>query len=219
MIFKDFIKRIKFIISIFILKKKYQNSYRWFCDKGDEKLMYDFNLNENSLVFDVGGYKGNWSKKIHEKFNAKIIIFEPVSEFYNYINNRFNNKQVQVYRYALSNRNATSKIYLNEDGSSLMYQKKKFQIVNEIDINEFIKEKKIKNIDLIKINIEGGEYALLNRMIECNILDKIKTILVQFHKKTEEDVYERKKIIKNILKTHNIKWSYEFVWECFENKN
>lgn len=41
--------------------------------------------------------------------------------------------------------------------------------------------KYIDDIGLMKINIEGGEYELLERMIELGIINKVKDIQIQFH--------------------------------------
>ena len=41
---------------------------RWFKDKGDQTLRLDFPLlDSNSIVFDVGGYAGDFANKIHQK--------------------------------------------------------------------------------------------------------------------------------------------------------
>ena len=78
-----------------------------------------------------------------------------------------------------------------------------YNLITLKDIFEFMNEKSIKNLDLIKINIEGGEYQVLNRLIDTNLVKNIKNILVQFHdidssSKSERDLI-RKKIKKDSL--------------------
>ena len=71
---------------------------KWKKDSGDETMRLNYDLNEKSVVFDIGGYKGNWSRKIYGKYKCEIHIFEPVASFYNYIKKRFSkNNNVFIY--------------------------------------------------------------------------------------------------------------------------
>ena len=36
----------------------------WLADNGDKTYRLDYNLNENSVVFDLGGYEGQWASDI-----------------------------------------------------------------------------------------------------------------------------------------------------------
>ncbi|MBA7576805.1 hypothetical protein ES708_18647 [subsurface metagenome] len=67
---KIFLKIVNLCIKI--SKKIYQKSQekrvvQWFEIKGDETLRLDYNLDKNSIVFDIGGYKGQWSSEIFSK--------------------------------------------------------------------------------------------------------------------------------------------------------
>jgi hypothetical protein len=71
-------------------------------------------------------------------------------------------------------------------------------------------------IDLLKINIEGGEYELLEHIIEKTLQNKIRNIQVQFHTWIE-NCEDRRKNIQDILrKTHKLTYNYDFVWENWE---
>ena len=37
---------------------------KWYREKGDEKLRLNYRLNEQSIVFDIGGYIGDFSNSI-----------------------------------------------------------------------------------------------------------------------------------------------------------
>jgi hypothetical protein len=71
----------------------------------------------------------------------------------------------------------------------------------------------VEKIDLIKINIEGGEYELLSRLIETGLIDKINNIQVQFHEVTSTSLSEMHIIQQSLSKTHKPTYQYEFVWE------
>lgn len=65
--------------------------------------------------------------------------------------------------------------------SSLFKLNGKVTEIQLIDIDEYISGLHIGRIDLIKMNIEGGEYALLARMHERDLIRNCVDIQIQFH--------------------------------------
>jgi FkbM family methyltransferase len=186
----------------------------WIKSGGDEKFRYDFDLKTNSLVLDFGGYKGQWSSNIYSRYNCKIIIFEPVKEFYKNISKRFQfNKNIIVKCFALGKNKRDEKIYLNDDGSSLYLNSDNFEIIKYEELLSFFNDNKIAYVDLIKINIEGGEYELLDRLIETDIIFIIKHIQVQFHNINKKSKYQMNLLTDRLKKSHNLNFDYEFVWQ------
>ena len=61
----------------------------WFELNGDKTLRLDYSLNDESLVFDLGGYEGEWSADIFCKYGSNIYVFEPNKDFYNNIVQKF----------------------------------------------------------------------------------------------------------------------------------
>src|SRR5258706_16007752 len=53
------------------------NHQNWHEVKGDETLALDWPLDENSHVWEIGGYEGRWAQQIWDKFHCNITIFEP----------------------------------------------------------------------------------------------------------------------------------------------
>ena len=121
--------------------------------------------------------------------------------------------------FGLSDKTQTAEITLSDDGSSTVNKNsdKKTQ-VSLVDIIEFVDQNKISKIDLIKINIEGGEYALLDRLIDSGYIKNIDCVLVQFHNFFPEAKTEMEKIRNSLAKTHAPVYQYEFVWEFWKIK-
>ena len=88
-------------------------------------------------------------------------------------------------------------------------------------LGEFLKENYINKIDLIQINIEGGEYDLLEWMIETGYILNVQNIQIQFHDKKEINAEKRMKDIQLALKrTHICEQAYRpYVWEKWVLKN
>ena len=97
-------------------------------------------------------------------------------------------------------------------GSGL-FSSGKTEQVHICEINSFLVVKNISILNLMKINIEGGEYELLEHLIETGEILKIHKFQVQFHDFVHNAQLRRAKIIKNLKKTHEQKWNFHFVWE------
>ena len=220
---KDVRIRLKRYNDIHIKKDEFmKNIYKWQDDKGDQTLRLSYPLDENSLVFDVGGYIGNFAADIFCKYNCNIYIFEPVTELYEKIKVRFsNNLKVKVFHAGLSDRSSTAKISVNGSSSSVLKtNSEKIEDIKLISVVDFIKEHGIKEIGLMKINIEGGEYFLLDSLIKNNLLDIARYYQIQFHKFIPDAKKKRENIRFELKKTHRLLWDYPFVWENWgENKN
>ena len=76
---------------------------RWFADKGDETLRLNYpELNDASIVFDMGGYKGDFASNIFSKYCCEVYVFEPVKKYAENIQDRFSkNPKIKVYSFAL----------------------------------------------------------------------------------------------------------------------
>jgi FkbM family methyltransferase len=176
-------------------------------------------LSSNSIVFDVGGYKGDWAQQIHNQYNSNIHIFEPVNEYYNQIVTRFSGiDNISVYHFGLSGKTRETQISKLSDGSSVYRHSSIKEEIRLIDICEFVEENSINRIDLVKINIEGGEYELLNRITDCTMVNKIQNIQVQFHDCVSNAKALRNSIREKLKKTHTLTYDYYFIWENWQKK-
>ena len=63
-------------------------------------------LNEKSIVFDLGGFEGNYTDVISEVCGSKIFLFEPVEEYFGNCHGRFkNHDNVKCYHFGLGDKN------------------------------------------------------------------------------------------------------------------
>ena len=213
------------IVDLFKMLKSivYKNEHErllqeWFRIEGDKYFRLGHYLNKDSIVFDVGGYKGKFIDDIYSKFKCNVYSFEPIPEFYEIIKERFkDNPKVKVYNFGLSNKTNEVSVNLKGDETSF-YGKGNKVLVNFVDINEFLNKEKINKIDLMEINIEGGEYDLLDHIIKTGIVNKINNLQVQFHKNVKDYKKRRKTIQNKLKKTHNLIYEFPFIWENWKLK-
>ena len=193
----------------------------WFADKGDETLRLDYGLDENSIVFDIGGYKGEFARDIFCKYGANIYVFEPLKEFYDICINRFKkNKKVHSYHFGLADRTFNTHIHVSDNASSIFNVDGIKTKITLKSISDFLNENNIELVDLMKINIEGGEYDLLESLIDKGLISKFRNIQVQFHDFIIDNPRERmENIQKELMKTHKLTFQYDFVWENWKLKD
>jgi hypothetical protein len=71
---------------------------RWYHDQGETTLRLNYDLDEHSLVFDLGGYKGQWASDVFSMYRCNIFVFEPVKAYANNIRQRFvKNPNINVF--------------------------------------------------------------------------------------------------------------------------
>ncbi|MEK7472793.1 MAG: FkbM family methyltransferase [Patescibacteria group bacterium] len=214
------LKLISFSFLYYILKTLSINNRlfylsKWVRDNGDDRLLVNYPINSKGTILDVGGYTGVFSDKLLAINDVNLIIFEPVQKYYKILKKKYTkNRKVKIYNLGLSDQNYSDSISVSNDSTSLFKNTGKTEKANFIDVGLFVK--KVKKIDLMSINIEGSEYQVLDRLIKTNQIKKIKYVQIQFHDFVPNAKIMRRALIKKILKTHKIRYSYPFVWESFE---
>ena len=99
------------------------------------------------------------------------------------------------------------------DGSSIFRKSFKTQEIQIVDIAEWFAKENIKSVQLMKINIEGGEYELLERLIDTGLIKIIDNVQVQFHNISKDSTDKMERIQERLKHTHNATYQYKFVWE------
>ncbi len=199
---------------------QYQRVKPWLKVKGDETLRLNYELNENSVVFDLGGYKGEFAEAIYNRYQAKIYVFEPILAFYTIIQNKFAaTPKIIPFQYGLAGKDCSLPISMSDNSSSVFLKTAETETIQLKSIVDFIQTNAITKVDLIKINIEGGEYEVLESLIAANLIGVFENIQVQFHDFLFENTKERMQAIQaKLQETHNVTYQYEFVWENWKLK-
>tara|TARA_B110000971_G_C19885856_1_gene442950 strand:+ start:247 stop:912 length:666 start_codon:yes stop_codon:yes gene_type:complete len=214
---KKVYKKLVFLIKKYVFFDKFLWAiHNWFKVRGDENLRINYDLNEKSIVFDVGGYKGDFTYEINKKYNCNIYIFEPMPEFYKIIKGRFEKqKNIKFFNFGLSRYDNKTSLFINDNASSV-YSKTVNTTKEKIylkSISEFIKAHNIDGINLLKLNIEGGEFEILESLIELQLISKISNLQIQFHDFVPNAIKRRESIRQNLSRTHKLTYDYYFVWE------
>jgi FkbM family methyltransferase len=178
-------------------------------------------LNKGDIFIDCGASYGQETPVIAAK-GVEVYAFEPNPYPFKVLEEKCKDyPNVHLYNAAVLDRNDKLKLYFHENsdenevlwsvGSSLKssksnVRKDKFFEVDVIDLSEFITDLK-KRVRVLKIDVEGAECEIINKLIDTGLHKHIDFILAETHEKQipeiKNDVEKLKKRIKD-LKITNI---------------
>lgn len=191
---------------------------KWFYIGGRKKLL-EHDFKEGDVVFEVGGYLGSYSGDLLEKYpQMNLYIFEPVPKFFKVLKRKFSKmKNVKLLNYGLAGSTRKDKFNIQDDATSHSLSGKEEMELELRDIKEVIDEYQLSEIALFNSNIEGGEYELLDRILETGIIDKIRVLQVQFHDIDAFSQEKKQNILNEIEKTHTLIFDYP-TWVRLERR-
>jgi len=160
----------------------YMNYMEFFVDKIYDKYLYGKTFN---TVVDVGANIGLWTEYIkHTAKCQKVYSVEPNKDALKILKNTFGSDVVVVEK-ALSNKDGQIEFFVDSNNSTVS-SVAKINLADEtykvdcISFKSFIQQYDIKKIDLLKVDIETGEYDLLGSMTDSD-LGMIDNILMEYH--------------------------------------
>ncbi len=191
----------------------------WLRDDADRRLRFNYPLSARSTVLDCGGYHGDFAGEIVTRYGSRVFVFEPVASYHASCALRFrDDPRVTCLNYGVSSFDGEVAITDEEDGSSVIKAAGEGERVRVRALSEVLREQHVDEVDLIKINIEGGEYQLLEHMIEAGLVLRFRFIQVQFHDFVPDARALRTALRERLRQTHMESWCYPFVWESWERK-
>jgi FkbM family methyltransferase len=190
---------------------------RWRSDHGDQTLRLDYCLDSDSVVLDLGGYRGDWAQEIYSRYGCTVHVFEPVQSFADGIVQRFEgNESIHVHHCGLGRTTREERIGLSADASSMFQNEGTQETIQIVDAAVWFAKHDMPRVDLMKINIEGGEYELLERMLDTGLASRIENIQVQFHNLAADSEARMNAILQRLQASHQPTYQYHFVWENWQ---
>lgn len=184
-----------------------------------EHTFFDEYFNDEIVIIDLGACKGDFTTQMDKLYRVKkAILVEASSTNFSEIPQKDN--YVSYNRIISKNQNQSVVFYEDENspynGSTIFnYFDGVTHEIPTITLDEIIESNNIATVDLLKIDIEGSEYELLNNIQDLTYL-KINQITVEFHDFLDKSLIpETQKIIE---KLKNLGYSYEIAsaeWSNF----
>lgn len=188
--------------------------------RGDQTLRLDYPLEPSSVVLDVGGFEGSWAHEVRRRHRCRVFVFEPVPGFVEALRHRFRDDgMVTVLPFGLAARTRTEHFTIAGDGSSAFGASRDGTPLQLVDVREWIESQPLESIHLMKLNIEGGEYELIDRLIETGLIRRIRDLQVQFHRLDRHSESTVARLRGLLAATHEVTYQYDFVWENWRLKS
>lgn len=152
-------------------------------------LAKKYNDNRTYIIFDVGANNGGYCTALIENIQIKdlqIWCFEPSAITFKKLQSIHGAKSnVFLNNIGFSNQSGEIPLYINNSDSDLsslfpLEKLSEFEMVTIKQIDDFIMEKGISYIDLLKLDIEGNELNALFGAGEAIKSGKIKAIQFEF---------------------------------------
>lgn len=167
--------------TIYFKKKWYGNSYGGFF------VIPDL-LNEDSVVYSFGiGKDISFDRKLMSKHNCRVYGFDPTPKSIEYIQSLPKDRLFSFYDYGISTKTGIEKFFLPKNERAVSASISLNQFVNEekyikVKMKSFAditKDLGHKIIDVVKMDIEGAEYEVLETLLDTKVA--INQLLIEFH--------------------------------------
>jgi FkbM family methyltransferase len=170
-----------------------------------EHLRYEYDLSPSDVVIDIGAHEGEFSQKIFDKYQCKVIAIEPTGYIEKFTDGEIIQKAASDYDGEQSFGGLSLYTSIFEPAA---HRYPCFDICTLLE--------KYSDIGLVKVNIEGGEYRLLKHILASGMEKRIRNLQIQFHL-IEGQPCERwyMEIAEELASTHVLTWQYPYCWESW----
>ncbi|MFN3167276.1 MAG: FkbM family methyltransferase [Phycisphaeraceae bacterium] len=192
---------------------------RWQHAYPDQQVLYEHPIREGGTVIDLGGYRGDFSAEMLARYRCRSFIFEPVPDYADRIRERFaHNPAARVFTAGLGAASAELSLRVAGERSS-QFEKSGETVEARLEcFGETLERLGISRIDLMKMNIEGGEYDLLEWIVQSDWAPRIDRLIVQFHDFVPDAEARRERLVRALGHTHEPYFGVPFVWEGWSRR-
>jgi FkbM family methyltransferase len=187
----------------------------------DTDILVAADLDQDGIALDIGAYIGEWSEQIAKRYGAQVFAFEPSPHAFKEAQARLADlPTVRTFPFGLAAGDSTARLALEGPGSTVYQSTGTFGVVDVRlrDVVGVLEELGLSHVDAIKVNIEGGEYDLFDRLIDTGWLPRLADIRIQFHEWHPNAYARRRAIQRELRRTHDKLWDYPFVWERWRRR-
>jgi FkbM family methyltransferase len=151
----------------------------------------DLHLPPNPVVVDIGGFIGDFSLYAVKRLNArKVVVCEPSPRNWalllkNIANNGYEDR-IEPENKAVTADGGSVKMNIDASDenqcmvSAYHNDAQPMSTVSGISLHQLLRDHAIDTVDLLKMDIEGGEYAILENT-SAEVLSRIRNIVFEYH--------------------------------------
>jgi FkbM family methyltransferase len=174
-------------------------------------------LQDGEVVVEAGAYEGAWTETVCKQFpGCKVHAFEPASRAYKVAKEKLAlYPNVTLYNVALGKEEGTAILCdRNRDGANTFDwnpENEPSESVTVVDTAEMLEP--LGEIAVVHLNAEGDEITILERMIEADLIERVRLVMTQWHP-YDDDLHRR---ITEIVRVLSGSYRYERrgPWNCW----
>lgn len=188
---------------------------------GNQLLCRDLPVGSGDVVIDVGAYRGDWTAEMSWRYGCKSILVEPIPTFVEALRERFGaNDRITIVASGLGASDGSVIMTVAGDSSSSVTASPVApQItVPVLGVATLFASVNLDDVACMKMNIEGAEYETLDAMRHHGLLERVRSLVVQFHDvgANTEAVMTRSR--EYLQRTHERRFAYDLVWERWDRR-
>jgi FkbM family methyltransferase len=171
---------------------------------------------EQLVIIDIGANVGYFSLFMFSKFpKARIHAFEPMPYCYNLLKEyqaKYKQFDFHIYPDAVSDKDGTIDLYTDSvdeyttQASILFTEKAHKVLVHTKPLDHFLNESGISKVDILKLDCEGAEYAILYNLPD-QVWNEVSSLSLESHNSDHKS--ENTIDLANFLKTKNYSVQYK----------
>ena len=218
---KAFIKRLFNFLRRGHIRKDIICKSKWFGNKHGGFYVIPKLISENAIVYSFGvGKDISFDRALINSFECQIFAFDPTPDSIAWCKEQNLPDKFKLYDFGLSNKTENVTFFLpknkNHVSGSLIghnqVSQKNTASVKMKSFNDILKDHKHETLDLIKMDIEGSEYDVVESILRSEI--NIHQIVLEiherfFHNGKEKTIKLLEALRKNGFLLHSISSSYE----------
>ena len=213
------LRKIKFFVQGYHIPIKIHKMHKeWLGNNYGGFYLTTGGLNKYSIVYSIGiGEDISFDSEVIEKFDCKVFAYDPTPKSVDWVAKHVKNQKFIFQPFGVANQKGKKRFYLpknrNHVSGSLhpihSVETTKSIVLNFDTLSSLMKKNNHKKIDVLKMDIEGAEYDVIEDIVKNKI--DVGQILVEFHPHFEKG--GRKKTKKAIKSLH------ENGYKCFGRSN
>jgi FkbM family methyltransferase len=156
----------------------------------DDCYVREITLPSNPVVVDIGGFVGDFSLYAVKRLNARrVIVYEPSPRNWalllkNIANNQCEDRIEPVNKAVTDGGNVMMNVDAPDEYQCMVSayrpSEQPLSLVRGISLAQLLREHAVESVDLLKIDCEGGEFAILEST-RSDVFSRIRNIVFEYH--------------------------------------
>lgn len=179
-----------------------------------ESDRYNYPLTPDSVVLDCGGYEGTFADHISARYHCTVHVLEPVRRFFDKVVTRVGwRERVFVHPWGIGERCCEAKFSIKGDMTGEYADNPETETVILKDVPAIFEALGLDRVQLLKLNIEGGEFTAVEQLLATGLLDRIDNLQVQWHPVVNNYQARYDALQAALAKTHHLTFDAQWIWQ------